>query len=70
MAHDHARPSVEQLEAAAAHLRPRERAVLELSARDRMTNPAIAARLGISVGAVERLLARALCKLDRALKKL
>jgi DNA-directed RNA polymerase specialized sigma24 family protein len=73
MAYDHhspALPTVEQLEAAAMHLRRNERAVLELAAGGRLTNTAIAERLGIPVHVAERLLARALRKLDRALERL
>lgn len=60
-------PTAEQLEAAAATLRPLERRVFGLAARERLSNPEIAGRLGISVRRAERLLARALGKLDRAL---
>jgi len=63
-------PTVEQLEAAAMHLRRNERAVLELAAGGRLSNAAIAERLGIPVHVAERLLARALRKLDRALERL
>ena len=63
-------PTLEQLEAAALRLRRNEREVLDLAARARLSNPAIAARLGLPVAVVERLLARALRKLDRALDKL
>ena len=63
-------PTIEQLEAAAMHLRRNERAVHELAARGRLSNTAIAERLGIPVHVAERLLARALRKLDRALERL
>jgi DNA-directed RNA polymerase specialized sigma24 family protein len=63
-------PSFDQLEAAAMHLRRNERAVLELAAGSRMSNAAIAERLGLPVHVAERLLARALRKLDRALERL
>ena len=63
-------PSVEQLEAAALRLRRNEREVLELAAGGRLSNAAIAGRLGIPVHVAERLLARALRKLDRALERL
>lgn len=65
------RPSVtpERLEKAAAGLRPIEREVLMLSARKHLSNDEIAARLGITAKAAERLLAKALCKLDRALER-
>ena len=57
-----------RLEKAAACLSPLERRVLELSAAEGLDNGAIAARLGISPRRVERLLARALVKFDRALE--
>lgn len=65
------RPSVtpEQLEKAAAGLRPVEREVLMLSAREHLSNEEIAARLGITAEAAERLLAKVLCKLDRAFER-
>ena len=65
-----AQPTLEQLEAAALHLRRNERAVLELAASSRLSNAAIADRLGIPAHVAERLLARALRKLDRALERL
>jgi DNA-directed RNA polymerase specialized sigma24 family protein len=46
-----------------------ERRVLELSAADGLDNHAIADRLGISLRRVQRLLARALIKFDRALDR-
>ena len=55
-----------RVERAAACLSPLEREVLELSAADGLDNEAIADRLGISRRRVERLLARALIKFDRA----
>jgi RNA polymerase sigma factor (sigma-70 family) len=57
-------------ERAAAGLSRLERDVLILSARMALRNEEIAARLGISAGRVERVLARALRKFDRALGKL
>ena len=65
------RPSVPlvRLEKAASSLRPIEREVLVLSARERLSTSEIAVRLGISPEAAERLLAKALCKLDRALER-
>lgn len=58
-----------RLERAAAGLSPLERRVLELSAADGLDNHAIADRLGISLRRVQRLLARALIKFDRALDR-
>ena len=69
MADDRPLPTAEQLEAAAARLRPIERAVFDLAARGRLSNDAIARRLGISMPAARRALARALRKLDRALDR-
>ena len=63
-------PTVEQLEAAALRLRRNEREVLALAVSGRLSNAAIAQRLGIPVHVAERLLARALRKLDRALERL
>ena len=63
-------PTLEQLEAAALRLRRNEREVLELAAGGRLSNAAIAGRLGLPVHVTERLLARALRKLDRALERL
>ena len=59
----------ERLEKAASSLSPPEREVLVLSARERLSNEEIAVRLGLTVEAAERLLADALCKLDRALER-
>ena len=69
MASDRQSPTPERLEQAAANLRPIEREVLVLSARERLSNEEIAHRLGITTAAAERLLADALCKLDRALER-
>ena len=65
------RPSItrEQLEKAAAGLRPIELEVLVLSARERMSNGEIAARFGMTTQAAERLLARAISKLDQAIER-
>ena len=69
MARDRAPVTLERLEKAASSLRPIEREVLVLSARERLSNDEIAARLGVTAQAVERLLARAICRLDRALQR-
>ena len=69
MARDRPSVTLDQIERAASALRPIERDVLVLSARERLSNGEIAARLGITAEAVERLLARALCRLDRALER-
>ena len=63
-------PTAEQLEAAILRLRRNERDVLELATHGHLSNAAIAGRLGIPVHVAERLLARALRKLDRALERL
>ena len=59
----------ELLEKAASRLRPIEREVLVLSARDGLSNGEIAARLGIAPDEAVRLLAKALCRFDRALER-
>jgi DNA-directed RNA polymerase specialized sigma24 family protein len=68
MANDH-RPSLQRLERAASRLRPLEYWALLLSARDGLTNDEIAARLGVSPVEAERLVAAALCRIDRALER-
>ena len=62
-------PTAEQLERAASSLSPVEREVLALSARDGLSNDDIAARLGITAEAADRLLARAICRFDQALER-
>jgi RNA polymerase sigma factor (sigma-70 family) len=57
----------DRLREAVATLRQNERRVLFLSAAEGLRNAEIAKRLGITPRAAERLLARALRKLDRAL---
>ncbi len=59
----------ERLAEAAKSLRPIERQVLILSAREGLSNDEIALRLGIEPYAAERLLADALLRLDRALER-
>ena len=59
----------ERLAKAARRLRPQEREVLLLSARERLSNDEIAARLGITSEAASRRLAAALRRLDRALER-
>lgn len=61
--------SPKRLEEAASRLQPLERDVLALSAGEGLRNDEIAARLGISAAAAERLLSRALVALDRALER-
>lgn len=69
MANNRPEPTPERIEQAAKGLRPDEREVLALSAGERLSYAEIAGRLGISSEEVERLLARALRKLDRALER-
>ena len=69
MASDRPAVTPERLEKAAASLRPLEREVLILSAGEGLSNEDVAERLGMMTDAAERLLANALCKLDRALER-
>jgi RNA polymerase sigma factor (sigma-70 family) len=69
MARDRPPLTPARIEKAAKCLRPDEREVLFLSARERLLIADIAKRLGISPEAAERLLARALDRLDRALAR-
>lgn len=69
MANDRPEPTLDRLEKAAKSLRPLEREVLILSAREHLSSGEIAGRLGISPDAAERLLAGALRRLDRALER-
>lgn len=62
-------PGLGRLGRAVSRLRPIEREVLFLSAREGLRNQAIAARLGISTEAAERHLADALYHLDRHLER-
>lgn len=59
----------ERIRCAAAALSPLERDVLTLSARLKLPNGDIAVRLGISDRRVERLLARAVSRIDMALDR-
>lgn len=58
----------ERIERAARCLSSREREVLVLSASE-IGLETVGERLGLSIAEVERLLADALCKLDRALER-
>ena len=69
MASDRPPVTVERLERAASTLLPIEREVLLLSACERLSNGEMAVRLGMTTQAVERLLARAISKLDRAIER-
>ena len=60
---------LQRLEQAASRLRPIEREILVLSAREHLSIDEIAVRLGITAAAAERLLAKALCRFDRALER-
>jgi RNA polymerase sigma factor (sigma-70 family) len=68
MVEDHQPVDADRIHRAARKLRPIERQVLVLSSADGLRNEEIAERLGIGTRAAERLLAKALCKLDRALE--
>lgn len=61
---------VQELEQAIARLPRLEREAFRMAARDRLSYPAIAKRLRIPRRRVARLIARALVRLDRALKQL
>ena len=69
MARDRPPLTPARIEKAAKGLRPDEREVLVLSASERLSNAEVARRLGTSPEAAERLLARALDRLDRALAR-
>lgn len=60
---------LDRLRKAVSTLRPAEREVLMLSARDGLSNAEIAERLGITSAVAERLLADAIYRLDRALER-
>lgn len=70
MTRDRSAVPLDRLERAMAKLRSIEREALVLSTRERLSNGEIAVRLGIAPEAAERLLVRALCRLDRALQRL
>lgn len=59
----------ETIEQAARSLGRRERTVLVLSAGEGMSTAAIALRIGLTPDQVERLLAKAIAKFDRALAR-
>jgi DNA-directed RNA polymerase specialized sigma24 family protein len=69
MARDRPSVTLERLERAASRLRPIEREVLLLSARERLSTGEIGERFGIRPEVAERWLASAVCKLDRALER-
>ena len=69
MASDRPSVTLERLEKAASSLRPIEREVLILSAGEHLSNEEVAARLGITPETAERVLARAMCRLDRAIER-
>lgn len=69
MAQDLPPPGLEQIEQAAGCLRPIERRVLVLSARERLSGRAIGERLGMTPRKVERILAGAIFKLTRAIER-
>ncbi|OYW46423.1 MAG: hypothetical protein B7Z08_01040 [Sphingomonadales bacterium 32-68-7] len=62
-------PTRDEVARALRALRPIERDILSLAARGRLTNEAIACRLGMPLRTVERHLARALRRLDRAIER-
>lgn len=69
MANDRHSVPLDRLQRAMSTLRQIEREVLTISARERLSNDQIAERLGITADAAERLLAKALRRLDRALER-
>jgi RNA polymerase sigma factor (sigma-70 family) len=69
MARDRPPIPLDRLGKAASKLRPAEREVLVLSASEGLSNAEIAERLGITSADAERLLAAALCRLDRQLER-
>ena len=69
MAEDTPPITTERIARAASRLRAEEREALLLGAREHLTNGEIAARLGISAEEAEALVARALLKIERALRR-
>lgn len=69
MVNDRPPLNADRLERAARCLTPREREVLVLSASGNLGLEEAADRLGLSIAEAQRLLADALCKLDRALER-
>jgi RNA polymerase sigma factor (sigma-70 family) len=69
MVNDRQIMDADRIERAARCLSPREREVLVLSASENLGLEAVADRLGLSLSEAQRLLADALCKLDRALDR-
>ncbi|HEY5723795.1 MAG TPA: hypothetical protein VIT45_15900 [Allosphingosinicella sp.] len=69
MANDCAPIDAGRIERAARCLSSCEREVLLLSASEKLGLDAVADRLGLSLSEAQRLLADALCKLDRALAR-
>lgn len=69
MARDRQSVPLDRLMKAVSTLRPAEREVLMLSARDGLSNAEIAERLGITSAVAERRLADAIYRLDRALER-
>ena len=69
MANDRQPIDAGRIERAARCLSSREREVLVLSAGENLGLDTVADRLGLSTTEAERLLADALCKLDRALRR-
>lgn len=69
MANDRQPIPPDRIERAAATLRPLEREALHLAAAEKLSNRVLAEALGTSPEAAERLLVRALLKLDRALER-
>jgi len=69
MVNDRQPIDADRIERAARCLTARERQVLVLSASENLGLETVADRLGLSLSEAQRLLADALCKLDRALER-